>query len=47
MKIDLQLEVVQGRVTLVGKTFEQLNEYERSVMNGLFKKEKQAHGQSN
>lgn len=40
MKIDLELRVINGKLTLTGKTYELLNEYEKSVMNGLIKKEK-------
>lgn len=40
MKIDLELEVVNGRLTLIGKTYDELNEYEKFVMNGLLKEYK-------
>ncbi len=37
MKVDLSLEVNKGRITLKGKTYNDLNTREKIIMNGLIK----------
>ena len=39
-KIELDIKIVQGRITLVGKTYQELNPDEKKVMDGLIKDKK-------
>lgn len=45
-KIDLSIEITNGRVTLRNKTYNELNEREKLVMNGLLKKSKKTSHES-
>lgn len=40
MIIDLDIEIIGGRVTLKGKTYAELNPDEKIIMDGLLKKYK-------
>lgn len=37
MNVDLEIEIKNGRVTLKGKTYDELNHDEKQVMDGLLK----------